>query len=81
MKSRMSIIVILLLIYSGLFSQNITIIDPNCHKCQRLPLTNEQFFEQAEFIFEGRLIAKSWVSYDVLGDLSGKGFYTSSIIR
>ena len=67
--------------FGNVFSQNI--VSGEVNKSQiYLPLTNEQFFEQSEFIFEGRLIERSWKSYNVGYDIrSGKGFYTSSIIE
>jgi hypothetical protein len=79
---KINLIAIFLLLFGNIFSQNVVIEVPNSPLTQRLPLTNEQFFEQAEFIFEGRLIAHSGKSYDVLGNLECcEGFYTSSIIE
>ncbi len=81
MKINILIALLLNLVFGSLLAQNITIVDQDNPYGQRLPLTNEDFFEQAELIFEGRAI-DSAITYDVNNDLlSGEGFYTSVIIE
>ncbi len=69
---------ILMVLCHTIFAQNVRTRD----RSKQLSLTNEQMFEQADFIFEGRLIHKSWKTYDTADNvLSGEGFFTSKIIE
>ncbi len=80
---KITLLSILIVLYNIILAQEITVRESDkANFYPRLPLTNEQMFKQADFIFEGRLIANSCESYDVLNDLDRKeGFYTSSIIE
>ncbi len=69
---------ILMVLCHTIFAQNVRTRD----RSKQLTLTNEQMFERADFIFEGRLIYKSWETYDTANNvLSGEGFFTSAAIE
>jgi len=69
----------LFLMFTSIFSQNVIIKDRNAK--QILPLTNEEFFEKADFIFEGIVIKGESVSYDVGGNLHDNDIYTSQTLQ
>jgi len=65
--------------FTSIFSQNVIIKDRNAK--QILPLTNEEFFEKADFIFEGILIEGESVGYDTGGKLNENDIYTSQTLQ
>ncbi|HPX75786.1 MAG TPA: T9SS type A sorting domain-containing protein [Bacteroidales bacterium] len=69
----------LFLMFTSIFSQNVIIKDRNAK--QILPLTNEEFFEKADFIFEGILIEGESVGYDTGGKLNENDIYTSQTLQ
>jgi len=69
----------LFLMFTSIFSQNVIIKDRNAK--QILPLTNEEFFEKADFIFEGILIEGESVGYDAGGKLNESDIYTSQTLQ
>lgn len=73
-------IVPLLLIYGSIFTQN-SKISSGKQTDQILPLSNEEFFENADFIFEGILVKDESVSYDAGGNLNRDDIYTSHVLK